>query len=110
MIQRLMKKQYLARLGKWLETMRSKMDSMSSNKVWILVYPPKGFKPIGRKWFYKRKLGTDGEVTTFKVRLVAKGYPQRPGVDFEKTYLPVAMAKFIRILLAISAYYDYDIF
>ncbi|KAL0402063.1 UNVERIFIED_CONTAM: Retrovirus-related Pol polyprotein from transposon RE2 [Sesamum latifolium] len=58
---------------------------------------------------HKRKLGADGEVTAFKARLVAKGYTQRPGVDFEETYSPVAMAKSIRILLAIAAWYDYEI-
>ncbi|KAL0411231.1 UNVERIFIED_CONTAM: hypothetical protein Slati_3712800 [Sesamum latifolium] len=61
-------------LGKWLQVMRSKMDSMSSNKVWTLVDPPKGFKPNGCKWVYKRKLGAHGEVNTFKARLVVKGY------------------------------------
>ncbi|KAL0294631.1 UNVERIFIED_CONTAM: Retrovirus-related Pol polyprotein from transposon TNT 1-94 [Sesamum radiatum] len=96
-------------LGRWIEAMKSKMDSMSSNKVWTLVDPPKGVKPVGCKWVYKRKLGADGEVTTFKARLVAKGYTQRPGVDFEETYSPVAMAKSIRIMLAIAAWYDYEI-
>ncbi|KAL0286337.1 UNVERIFIED_CONTAM: Retrovirus-related Pol polyprotein from transposon RE1 [Sesamum radiatum] len=85
------------------------MDSMGSNKVWTLVNPPKGVKPVGCKWVYKRKLGADGEVTTFKARLVAKGYTQRPGVDFEETYSPVAVAKSIQIMLAISAWYDYEI-
>ncbi|KAL0402176.1 UNVERIFIED_CONTAM: Retrovirus-related Pol polyprotein from transposon TNT 1-94 [Sesamum latifolium] len=91
---------------KWLEAMKSKMDSMGSNQVWTLVDPPKGARPVGCKWVYKRKLGADGEVTAFKARLVAKGYTQRPGVDFEETYSPVAMAKSIRILLA---WYDYKI-
>ncbi|KAL0462623.1 UNVERIFIED_CONTAM: hypothetical protein Slati_0149900 [Sesamum latifolium] len=50
------------------------MDSMSSNKVWTLVDPSKGVKPVGCKWVYKRKLVADGEVTIFKARLVAKGY------------------------------------
>ncbi|KAL0445201.1 UNVERIFIED_CONTAM: hypothetical protein Slati_2242800, partial [Sesamum latifolium] len=49
------------------------------------------------------------EVTTFKAKLVAKGYTQRPRVDFDETYSPVAMAKSIRILLAIAASYDYEI-
>ncbi|KAL0313376.1 UNVERIFIED_CONTAM: Retrovirus-related Pol polyprotein from transposon RE2 [Sesamum radiatum] len=89
--------------GKWLEAMKSKMDSMGSNEVWTLVDPPKGVRPVGCKWVYKRKLVANGEVTAFKARLVAKGYTQRPGVDFEETYLPVAMAKSIRILLAIAA-------
>ncbi|KAL0445440.1 UNVERIFIED_CONTAM: Retrovirus-related Pol polyprotein from transposon RE2 [Sesamum latifolium] len=48
-------------------------------------------------------------VTAFKARLMAKGYTQRPGVDFEETYSPVAIAKSIRILLAIAAWYDYEI-
>ncbi|KAL0445682.1 UNVERIFIED_CONTAM: hypothetical protein Slati_1696100 [Sesamum latifolium] len=45
----------------------------------------------------------------FKARLVAKGYTQRPRVDFEETYSPVAMTKSVRILLAIAAWYDYEI-
>ncbi|KAL0345807.1 UNVERIFIED_CONTAM: putative mitochondrial protein [Sesamum radiatum] len=88
---------------KWLEAMKSEMDSMGSNQVWTLVDPPKGARPVGCKWVYKRKLGANGEVTAFKARLVAKGYTQQPGVDFEETYSPVAMAKSIRILLAIAA-------
>ncbi|KAL0462616.1 UNVERIFIED_CONTAM: Retrovirus-related Pol polyprotein from transposon RE2 [Sesamum latifolium] len=90
-------------LKKWIEAMTSEMDSMSSNKVWTLVDQPKGVKPIGCKWVYKRKLRGDVEDTTFKARLVAKGYTQRPGVDFEETYSSVAMAKSIRIMLAIDA-------
>ncbi|KAL0291283.1 UNVERIFIED_CONTAM: Copia protein [Sesamum radiatum] len=94
---------------KWLEAMKSEIDSMGSNQVWTLVDPTKGARPVGCKWIYKRKLGANGEVTAFKARLVAKGYTQRPGVDFEETYSPVAMAKPIRILLAIAAWYDYEI-
>ncbi|KAL0416299.1 UNVERIFIED_CONTAM: Retrovirus-related Pol polyprotein from transposon RE2 [Sesamum latifolium] len=94
---------------KWLEAMKSEMDSMGSNQVWTLVDPPKGVRPVGCKWVYKRKLGANREVTAFKARLVAKGYTQRPGVDFKETYSPVAMAKSIRILLAIAAWYDYEI-
>ncbi|KAL0440045.1 UNVERIFIED_CONTAM: hypothetical protein Slati_2487500 [Sesamum latifolium] len=89
--------------------MKFEMDSMGSNQVWTLVDPPKGIKCVGCKWVYKRKLGADGEVTVFKARLVKKGYTQRPGVDFEETYSPIAMAKSILILLAIVAWYDYEI-
>ncbi|KAL0439390.1 UNVERIFIED_CONTAM: Retrovirus-related Pol polyprotein from transposon RE2 [Sesamum latifolium] len=77
---------------------------MDSNQVWTLVDPPKGVKPVGCKWVYKRKLGADREVTAFKAKLVAKGYTQRPGIDYEDTYSLVAMAKSIRILLAIAAW------
>ncbi|KAL0462572.1 UNVERIFIED_CONTAM: Retrovirus-related Pol polyprotein from transposon TNT 1-94 [Sesamum latifolium] len=61
-------------LDKWLEAMRSEMDSMGSNQVWTLIDLPKGVKPVGCKWVYKPKFGADEEVTAFKARLVAKGY------------------------------------
>ncbi|KAL4361053.1 hypothetical protein GQ457_04G019690 [Hibiscus cannabinus] len=56
---------------KWLEAMRSEMDSMSDNQVWTLVEPPEGIKPIGCKWVFK-KTDMDGNVQTYKGRLVAK--------------------------------------
>ncbi|KAL0287597.1 UNVERIFIED_CONTAM: Retrovirus-related Pol polyprotein from transposon RE1 [Sesamum radiatum] len=85
------------------------MDSMGSNQVWTLVDPPKGVRPVGCKWVYKHKLGADGEVTAFKAQARGEGYTQRLGVDFEKTYSPVAMAKSIRILLAIAAWSIYGL-
>ncbi|KAL0394994.1 UNVERIFIED_CONTAM: Retrovirus-related Pol polyprotein from transposon TNT 1-94 [Sesamum latifolium] len=93
---------------KWLDAMKSEMDSMGSNQVWTMVDPPKGVRPVQYKSIYKRKVGTDGEVTAFKARLVAKGYTQRPGVDFEEIYSPVAIAKSIQILLVIAAWYGYE--
>ena len=46
---------------------------------------------------------------TYKAQLVAKGYRQRQGIDFDETFSPVAMLKSIRILLAIVAHYNYEI-
>ncbi|CAL8089813.1 unnamed protein product [Prunus armeniaca] len=89
--------------------MKSEMDSMYANQVWTLVDPPEGIVPIGNKWVFKRKKGSDGKVETYKARLVAKGYRQREGIDYEETFSPIAMIKSIRILLAIVAYYDYEI-
>ncbi|KAL8135294.1 hypothetical protein AgCh_010089 [Apium graveolens] len=85
------------------------MESMYTNQVWTLVEVPEGVKPIGCKWVYKRKIGVDGHVETYKARLVAKGFKQRQGIDFDETFSPVALLKSIRILLAIAAYYDYQI-
>ena len=51
----------------------------------------------------------EGKVVTYKARLVAKGYRQKQGLDYDKTFSPIAMLKSIRILLAIAAYYDYEI-
>ena len=59
---------------------------------------------MNAKWIFKEKAGG-----IFKGRLVAKGLRQVHGIDYDETFSPVAMLKSIRILLAISAYMDYEI-
>ncbi|KAK9031968.1 hypothetical protein V6N11_056253 [Hibiscus sabdariffa] len=94
---------------KWLEAMRSEMDSMSENQVWTLVEPPEGIKTIRCKWVFKKKTDMDGNVQTYKGQLVAKGFRQIHGVDYDETFSPIAMFKSIRILLAVAAFHDYEI-
>src|ERR671938_1582733 len=82
---------------------------MEDNQVWELVDLPAGTRPIGCKWVFKRKTDMDGNLTVYKARLVAKGYTQIQGIDYDETFSPVVMFKTIHILLAIAAYYDYEI-
>jgi transposase InsO family protein len=95
--------------AEWLGAMQSEMQSMYDNQVWNLVDPPVGIKPIENKWVFKRKSDMDGNLTTYKARLVAKGFKQIQGVDYDETFSPVAMFKSIRIILAIAAFHDYEI-
>ena len=95
--------------AEWLGAMKSEIQSMYDNQVWNLVDPPSGIKPIENKWVFKRKSDMDGNLTTYKARLVAKGFRQIQGIDYDETFSPVAMFKSIRILLAIAAFHDYEI-
>ncbi|GJZ48463.1 retrotransposon protein, putative, ty1-copia subclass, partial [Tanacetum coccineum] len=72
-------------------------------------YPPPNAKVVRSKWLFKKKTDMDGEVHTYKARLVAKGCTQTYGIDYEETFSPVADIRAIRILIAIAAYYDYEI-
>ena len=64
---------------------------------------------IENKWIFKRKTDADGSVTIYKARLVAKGFRQVQGVDYDETFSLVAMLKSVRFMLAIAAFYDYEI-
>nr|GEV43321.1 hypothetical protein [Tanacetum cinerariifolium] len=85
------------------------MQSMKDNEVWVLVELPPNGKTVGSKWLFKKKSDMDGNVHIYKARLVAKGYTQTLGIDYEETFFPVADIRAIRILIAIAAYYDYEI-
>ena len=84
---------------KWLVAMQSKMDSMYTNKVWTLLDALEGVNPIGCKWVYKKKIGVDGQVGTYKARLVAKDFKQKQCVDYDETFSPVAMLKLVWLCL-----------
>ncbi|GJZ38934.1 retrotransposon protein, putative, ty1-copia subclass [Tanacetum coccineum] len=75
---------------KWLNAMNVEMQSMKDNKVWDLVDLPPNSKTVGSKWLFKKKTDMDGVVHTYKAHLVAKGYTQTPGIDYEETFSPVA--------------------
>jgi hypothetical protein len=92
---------------KWQSVMRSEIDSMDDNQVWNLV--PHSVKPIECKWIYTKKRDMDGNVHIHIARLVAKGFRQVQGVVYGETFSPVVMLKYILIILAIAAYFDYEI-
>jgi hypothetical protein len=80
--------------------MHEELENFERNQVWELVDPPPGCKPIGTKWVWRNKEGEKGEVVRNRSRLVAQGFSQNEGIDYEETIALVARLEAIRILLA----------
>jgi hypothetical protein len=80
--------------------MHEELENFERNQVWDLV--DKMGKPIGTKWVWKNKAGEKGEVVRNKTRLVAQGYSQNAGINYEETFAPIAHLEAIRILLDFS--------
>jgi hypothetical protein len=94
---------------KWEITMQEEYDYLVINNTWSLVPLPKGRKPISCKWVFKIKHGVDGEVERYKARLVARGFTQTFGADYNETFAPVAKFVSIRCILALAAIEDMEI-
>uniref|UniRef100_A0A2N9HJ76 Integrase catalytic domain-containing protein n=1 Tax=Fagus sylvatica TaxID=28930 RepID=A0A2N9HJ76_FAGSY len=95
---------------KWMEAMVEENESLSKNKTWELTELPKGKKPIGCKWVFKKKEAvSEKEGERFKARLVAKGYSQRHGIDYDEVFSPVVRHTSIRAVLALVADQDLEL-
>jgi len=92
----------VVRNPKWNNAMDEEMAALDANVIWELVALPKDKKAIGCKWVYKIKHNADGFVRRYKVRLVAKGYAQTYGIDYEETYSPVAKMTTIRTIIVMA--------
>ena len=88
----------------WKEAMEDEFQSLQANQVWDLVAPPKDCKVINCKWVFKCKLGEYGQVECYKARLVAQGYSQRPGIDYEEIFSPVVRFESVRSVMALAVH------
>ncbi|GKG29055.1 retrotransposon protein, putative, ty1-copia subclass, partial [Tanacetum coccineum] len=82
--------------NKWLDVMNAEMQSMEDNQVCRLVDLPPNVKTVGSKWIFKKKIGNDGNVHTYKACLVEKGYTQTYRIDYEETFSHVTDIRAIR--------------
>ena len=93
----------------WSEAMEREMESLRQNEVWTLTDLPEGKKTVGSRWVFRTKTGLDGTVARYKARLVARGFSQKPGTDYEETFSPVVRGESIRMLLSLAAQEDMEL-
>lgn len=96
----------------WQKAMDDEVQSHVDNGTWQLVHPrdlPPNASVIGSRWVYKIKRDERGQVSRLKARLVAQGYCQEQGRDYQETFAPVARMTTFRVLMALAAYLDLEL-
>nr|GEU51145.1 retrovirus-related Pol polyprotein from transposon TNT 1-94 [Tanacetum cinerariifolium] len=94
----------------WVSAMQKELDQFARLKVWRLVPRPEGKTIIKTKWISKNKKDESSLVIQNKARLVAVGYSQQEGIDYDETFSPVARIEAIRLFLAYAAHKDFTVF
>ena len=89
-----------------MSAMEKEIESLRKSDVWELVDLPKGRKVVAGKWVLKIKTDAEGSVERFKVRLVAQGFSQKPGIDYDETFSLVARFESVRTVIALAVQTD----
>ena len=93
----------------WETAINNELQSLASNDVWTLAPAPKGANIVSCKWVFKVKRLPNGQIDRYKARLVARGFSQQYGIDYEETFAPVVRMESLHVLLAIAAAEDIEI-
>lgn len=93
----------------WRLAMLNEMQCIEENETWELTDLPAVKCPIGLKWVYKIKKDAAGNVIKHKAHLVAKGYVQKAGINFDEVFAPVARLDSVRLILAIAAHVGWKV-
>ncbi|KAK8534118.1 hypothetical protein V6N12_047515 [Hibiscus sabdariffa] len=94
----------------WTLVIQDELNQFERSNVWTLVDRPQDKSIIGTKWVFRNKLDESGNIVRNKARLVAQGYTQEEGIDFDETYAPVARMEAIRMLIAFACHHEFKIF
>ncbi|GJZ39668.1 retrovirus-related pol polyprotein from transposon TNT 1-94 [Tanacetum coccineum] len=95
---------------RWIESMQDELNQFKRLDVWELVERPVDRNEIKVKWIWKNKTDAENTVIRNKSRLVTKGYSQQEGIDFEKSFAPVAQLEAVRMLVAYAAHKNFTIY
>ncbi|PWA51104.1 ribonuclease H-like domain-containing protein [Artemisia annua] len=95
---------------KWNEAMDAEMEALHRNNTYEVTDLPPGRKAIGSKWIWKIKYKSSGEVDRYKARLVAQGFGQKEGVDFEETFSHVVKMVTVRCLINLAVTNDWPLY
>ncbi|GJX84166.1 putative ribonuclease H-like domain-containing protein, partial [Tanacetum coccineum] len=93
-----------------VQAMQEELLQFKLQQVWVLVDLPHGMKVIGTKWVYRNKRDERGVVVRNKARLVAQGYTQEEGIDYDEVFAPVARIEAIRLFLAFASFMGFIVF
>ncbi|KAJ9567614.1 LOW QUALITY PROTEIN: hypothetical protein OSB04_003580 [Centaurea solstitialis] len=94
----------------WIEAMHEELLQFVLQHVWDLVDLPTGHRVIGTKWIFRNKTDERGIVIKNKARLVAQGYTQEEGIDYDDVFAPVARIEAIRLFLAFASYKGFKVY
>nr|GEV07391.1 hypothetical protein [Tanacetum cinerariifolium] len=94
----------------WIESMQEELNQFDRLDVWELVDRPLCKNVINMKWLWKNKRDEENTVIRNKSRLVAKGYAQKEGVDFEESFAPVARLEVVRLFIAYAAHKSFTVY
>ncbi|GJR90943.1 putative ribonuclease H-like domain-containing protein [Tanacetum coccineum] len=94
----------------WVQAMQDELLQFKLQQVWVLVDLPHGMKVIGTKWVYRNKRDERGVVVRNKARLVAQGYTQEEGIDYDEVFAPVARIEAIRLFLAFASFMGFIVY
>ncbi|CAN0917564.1 Retrovirus-related Pol polyprotein from transposon TNT 1-94, partial [Linum grandiflorum] len=97
-------------IPEWRQAVLDEIAALESNGTWKIVTLPQGKRTVDCKWLFTIKYKADDSVERYKARLVARGFTQSFGIDYQETFAPVAKLNTVRILLSVAVNEDWPLY